>query len=92
MSRKAYRRIKLELADDYSFGLWGDDLLNFFEMNDGYDDYTAYSGVIEITVNLLEEAVKYFNWKKDDYRLEAIKKDIAWAKENNKDFVIYDCF
>jgi len=95
MSVRAYRRIKLELAEGCSFNMWHDEeLISFFEENEGYHDYRNEDGggCIEISVNLLEQAVKEFKWEEEDYRLEALKKDIEWAKDKGDDWVIYECF
>lgn len=95
MSIRAYRVIKKELADECSFNLWHDeDLLDFFQENDGYHDYRndEGGGEIEISTELLEKAVRDFKWEDEDYRLQAIKEDIKWAEENEKEWVIYECF
>jgi len=101
MSVRAYRIIKKELADGPSFNVWYDTkLLEFFEEEAGKLDGNYYdyrnedgNGTIEISVPLLKRAVYSFPWTADDeYTLQAIKDDIAWAEKNNMDYVLYDCF
>lgn len=95
MSVRAYRRIKMELAEDSSFNMWHDnDLLDFFEDGEGYSDYRNEDGggCIEINVELLEKALNEYKWEEEDYRKDAIKKDIEWAKEKETEWVIYECY
>ena len=95
MSVRAYRRIKLELADDSSFNMWHDeDLISFFEDGEGYHDYRNEDGggCIEISVELLEKALKEYKWEEEDYRKDAIRKDIAWVKAKGDEWVIYECY
>jgi len=97
MSVRAYRIITKEVADQSSFNLWHDtDLLDFFEVNGELGYTNQYNqdngGTIEVSTALLEKALAEFKWEEKDYRPEAIKADIAWAKENKKEWVNYECY
>lgn len=95
MSTRTYRVIKKELAKTSSFNLSHDkELISFFEQQEGYYEYLNQDrgGVIEISTNLLDKALKEFQWEKEDPRINAIKEDIAFAKEKKDDYIIYECF
>lgn len=95
MSVRAYRIIKKEIADQPSFNLWHDDeLIDFFKDNGEYNESLNDNGggEIEVSISALKKALKEFKWEKDDYRTDAIKEDIAFAKKMNDDWVLYDCF
>ena len=92
MSVRAYRVNTIEVEDNASFNLWHDiDLLNFFENRD--DFYNALNhdgnGNIEMSVISLEKAVETLTL--EDYTKEAILKDIAWAKEQKAEYIMYSC-
>ena len=96
MSVRAYRIITKEVADQASFNLWHDtDLLDFFEENGelGYQNRRDENGGdVEINIDLLQKALDSFKWEEKDYRIEAIKADIAFAIKNNTDWVQYECY
>lgn len=97
MSVRAYRLIRKETADQSSFSIWHDtDLLDFFREADpdGLVEQWTEDGVgtLEVSVKALEKAIASFPWGKDDYRIEAIKADIAFAKEQGDEYVLYECF
>lgn len=97
MSVRAYRLIKKETADQSSFNIWHDtDLLDFLRNADVecyIEQWTEDgAGTLEVSVKALEKAIASFPWKKDDYRIEAIKADIAFAKKQGDEFVLYECF
>ena len=87
--------IKTETAY-YSFNLWHDgklmefldDEANFFSQLT--DDGT---GVSEASVEVLEKAVSMaVELELDEDTISNLKKDIAWAKANNEEFVQYYCY
>lgn len=96
MSIRAYRVIKKEIAKSPSFNLWHDDkLIDFFKDNsENYSEQLNESGggEIEIEVSALEKALKEFEWDEEDYRIDSIKADIAFAKKHKDDYVLYECF
>ena len=99
MSVRAYRIITKEVAEYPSFNLWHDDeLLNFFKEAEG--EFNTYQerldesggGTIEISVPLLEKALVEYKWEVEDYRIQAIKADIAHAKKVGDNYVLYECY
>jgi hypothetical protein len=97
MSVRANRIIEIKIETEYnSFNLWHDKKLmefldteaNFYSglTNDG-------TGVAEASVEVLENAVsKAVELELDDDTIINLKKDIAWAKEHDEEFVQYDCY
>ena len=95
MSVRAYRVNKKELADGCSFNCWHDTgILDFFVGNEFWDGRNDDgSGSIEVSVPTLEKLLSEYTWDSgSDYRRDAIAADIAWAKENDRVTVEYDCF
>ena len=97
MSVRAYRVIKREseFAKNSSFNCWHDaDILDFILENSFYDGRNNDGcGSIEVPVDNLEKLLKEYKWETgEDYRRDAIQADIAWAKENDRESVEYDCF
>lgn len=99
MSIRAYRIIRKELADDSSFNLWHDSsLMEFFQENGTPGQYAEMLtnegiGIIEISVPLLEQALRDFKWDdNEDYRKKSIANDIQWAFDNEQYHVAYECF
>lgn len=92
MSVRAYRIIKIERAEEPSFNLWHDEEL--LDMLDDMNDQRNMdgNGFLEVPVHSLENAIANFPFEENDYRKEAIQADIAFAKENNNDYVLYECF
>ena len=97
MSVIARRIIEIKTETEYnSFNLWHDgklmdfldDEANFFSQLT--DDGT---GVSEISVEVLESAIsKAVELELDDDTVANLKKDIAWAKEHDEEFVQYYCY
>ena len=97
MSVIARRIIEIKTETEYnSFNLWHDgklmdildDEANFFSQltDDG-------NGVSEVSVEVLESAVsKASELELDEDTVANLKKDIAWAKANNEEFVQYYCY
>ena len=51
------------------------------------------TGVSEASVEVLEKAVSMaVELELDDDTVTNLKKDIAWAKANDQEFVQYDCY
>lgn len=102
MSVRAYRIIKKEIADNSSFNLWHDDeLIDFLKeqfnplTGDGYSERLSEDGggTVEVSVYALKKALKHFKgFEKGNYRIEAIKADIADAKKKGESYVLYECF
>jgi hypothetical protein len=94
MSVRAYRIITKEVAEEPSFNLWHDDeLLDFLMGKDGYDERLSEDGggTINISVELLEKAVKKLKWEDEDDK-KAIEHDIAEAKKVGDDWIEYECY
>lgn len=95
MSIRAYRINKKELAKDCSFNCWHDsDILDFLLENEFYDGRNCDgAGSIEVPVPTLEKLLTMYPWEANgDYRQAAIQSDIAWARENHRETIEYDCF
>ena len=91
MSVRAYRINKIESEQNASFNLWHDtELMEFLESNGMYNTLNDDgNGTIEIPVHVLEKAVETLTL--EDYTKEAILKDIAWAKEQKAEYIMYSC-
>jgi hypothetical protein len=97
MSVKANRIIEIKIEEEYaSFNLWHDRrLVDFLNAElDFSRGLTADStGLAEASVEVLESAVaKALELELDEDTVANLKKDIAWAKENNEEFVQYYCY
>jgi hypothetical protein len=97
MSVNAYRIIEIKLETEYnSFNLWHDGkLVDFLNAElDFFRGLTADgTGLAEVSVEVLEDAVfKAAELELDEDVIANLKKDIAWAKENNEEFVQYYCY
>jgi len=89
MSVRAYKIRKLELEDRCSFNLWHDkELCEFLGVYDNTDPDNG--GIVEVAVDVLEEALKTLNIEKD--KKKALEKDIAEARAKNEDYILYYCF
>lgn len=91
MSVRAYRINKIESEQNASFNLWHDtELMEFLESNGMYNTLNDDgNGHIEVSVFSLEKAVETLTL--EDYTKEAILKDIAWAKEQKAEYIMYSC-
>jgi hypothetical protein len=96
MSVKANRVIEIKIEEEYaSFNLWHDrKLIDFLESEDFCRGLTDDgTGLAEASVEVLENAVaKAVELELDEDTVANLKKDIAWAKENNEEFVQYYCY
>ena len=97
MSVSANRIIEIKVEESYnSFNLWHDGkLMDFLDTEADFfsrlsDDGT---GISEVSVEVLEKAVSMsVELELDDDTVTNLKKDIAWAKEHDEEFVQYDCY
>ena len=97
MSVSANRIIEIKVEESYNtFNLWHDrKLMDFLDTEADFfsrlsDDGT---GISEVSVEVLEKAVSMsVELELDDDTVTNLKKDIAWAKANDQEFVQYDCY
>ena len=91
MSVRAYRINKIESEDVASFNIWHNtELMEFLVSNGMYNALNEDgNGTIEVSVELLQTAIADLTL--DDYTKEAILKDIAWAKEQKAEYIMYSC-
>ena len=97
MSVSANRIIEIKVEESYnSFNLWHDrKLMDFLDTEADFfsrlsDDGT---GISEVSIEVLEKAVSMsVELELDDDTVTNLKKDIAWAKANDQEFVQYDCY
>jgi hypothetical protein len=93
----ANRIIEIKVEESYNtFNLWHDSkLMDFLDTEADFfsrlsDDGT---GISEVSVEVLEKAVSMsVELELDDDTVTNLKKDIAWAKEHDEEFVQYDCY
>ena len=97
MSVSANRIIEIKVEESYnSFNLWHDrKLMDFLDTE--ADFFSRLSddgaGISEVSVEVLEKAVSMaIELELDDDTVTNLKKDIAWAKEHDEEFVQYDCY
>ena len=97
MSVSANRIIEIKVEESYNtFNLWHDSkLMDFLDTEADFfsrlsDDGT---GISEVSVEVLEKAVSMsVELELDDDTVTNLRKDIAWAKANDQEFVQYDCY
>ena len=97
MSVSANRIIKIEIEETYnSFNLWHDrKLMDFLDKEANFFSRLSDdgAGVSEVSVEVLEKAVSMaIELELDDDTVTNLRKDIAWAKANDQEFVQYDCY
>ena len=98
MSVRAYRVIKKEVAEQATFNVWRDDkIIDFLSKKDMYnpENFSENGGSMGVGVDVLEEMLELENVKDlglEDYHIEAIKADIAFAKKYKDDYVLYECY
>lgn len=107
MSVRAYRLISKKVAEQSSFNLWHDDeLIDFLKEQrvetpthiiEGFESIAQSSegfdgGSVCVSVRALEKAIKSYPFEANDYRIEAIKADIAHAKKHREEYVVYECY
>lgn len=96
MSVRAYRVIKIERAENPSFNLWHDDrIIDFLDEHEERQvsyDLGESGGQIEVSVSTIKKLLKQKEIQLDEYHIKAFKDDIAFAKSQNDDYILYDCF
>lgn len=94
MSVRAYRVIKIETAKPNSFNLWHDDkLVNFLDHNYGFfEGMNENSGLTEVPVEGLREALANPELELDEDVIEALKRDIEAADQEGNEYVQYYCY
>ena len=97
MSVHARRIIEIKTEDSYiSFNLYHDQKLIEFLDSEGnfYSQLTSDgTGITEASVEMLEKAVDHASDLELDADIVAnLKKDIAWAKAQDQEFVQYYCY
>lgn len=90
MSIGAYRVNQIELGGE-TFNLWHDEkVAQYLNDNGHFDSLNAdMCGVMEIPVTTLEAMLEIAD---DDEVKNNIKIDIAFANENKKEYLLYECF
>lgn len=95
MSIRAYRINKIEREDTPSLNLWHDteifDWLNEQEDYNGEQLNESGGGQIEISVKTLEKLLTT-DFMKEGYQRKVIQSDIDFAKAQDDEYVLYDCF
>lgn len=90
MSVRAYRVNEIKREENPTFNMWHDsNLRDFLEVNDCLENYND-GGMVEVSVELLKEAIKEVKLDKEIIR--AIQKDIKWAEKKGEDYILYDCY
>ena len=97
MSVRARRIIEIKTEESYeSFNLWADKkFMDFLDEESGFFSQLTNdgTGVAEAPVEALEKAVEQASkLELDSDTVESLKKDIAWAKAHNEEFVQYYCY
>lgn len=96
MSIRAYRVIKrAETAKENSFNAWNDEAIMDFILahGDTIDQRNEEgAGVLEVSIECLEELVKTLTAKEDTYQRKAILADIAIEKKAGNTHVDYELF
>ena len=90
MSVRAHR-VKEIFFDGESFNLWHDqEIVDYLENNGLLEQLnTDMSGFIEISVEDIENML---NIVRDDNVRDSLRKDLEWAKGQEKDYLLYYCF
>ncbi|MEI6153319.1 MAG: hypothetical protein WCQ90_04450 [Deltaproteobacteria bacterium] len=90
MSIGAYRVNEIKL-DGETFNLWHDEkVAQYLNDNGHFDSLNAdMCGVMEISVTSLKAMLKIAD---NDQVRSNIKIDIAFAKKNKRNYLLYDCF
>lgn len=97
MSVHARRIIEIKIEDSYvSFNVWHDKKLIEFLDSEGnfYSQLTSDgTGITEASVEMLKKAVDQASeLELDTDTVTNLKKDIAWAKAHDQEFVQYYCY
>ena len=91
MSVRAYRVNKIDIGQ-YRFNLWNDKSICDYLSSSGYTETLDMDGcgLIDLPV---EEVKQLVNNKEINSSIRmGLKKDLQWARKNNKDFIMYYCY
>ena len=94
MSVHAHRVNKLEYKEGTSFNLWeNEDLVTFLleENSTTAQRLNAGTGMVDIAAETIEKALEEIKNLEPCIK-EALAEDLAWAKKNDKEYILYDCF
>jgi hypothetical protein len=98
MSVGARRINKIEYEQGETFNLWQDKKVTIWLQNNTefYDVLNSdLCGVAELPVETVEELINFLLHDNDpEYKdtIEWLERDVKWAKDNKKDFLMYYCF
>jgi hypothetical protein len=96
MSVRAHRIIEIKRAENPSFNLQDNNKLTQFineKTNFIYSLNSYGSGMIEVPLTILEKALKTpKKFDIDEETAKQLQEDIEFAKANNDESVVYDCF
>jgi hypothetical protein len=94
MSVRAYRVIEIKTAKPDTFNLWHDEkLVNFFASEHGFfESMVDGSGLTQLSIEALKEALGKSELELDDDMKEALKRDIQAAEEAGDEYVQYYCY
>ena len=90
MSVRAYRVKKIVWSDE-SFNLWHDKEIYEYLAKSGYLSQLNEDmcGFLELPIEAVKEMLKI---TENEFSKERLKEDIRLAKENEEDYILYDCF
>lgn len=93
MSVRAYRVNSMEMQEEPTFNLWHDSGIMDCLEADGFTVDGTDGGMLEVSVEALENAIKNAKtFEIDDEIITSLKEDIKWAKEKNEDYIQYNCY
>lgn len=94
MSVRAYKVLKMELADNPSFNLWHDEkIVDFLNENDDFNSQMNDNGGGYITVSVKSIRKILANLEEfelDELDIEQLRKDIEGLEDGN--YITYSCF
>lgn len=98
MSVRAYKVEKKILSEQATFNMWHDDKIIDFLITEGDynpENFSENGGTMELSLETLEKMLEPVYMSKlelEDYQVQAIKSDIAFAKAHKDDYVLYECY
>lgn len=98
MSMWAHRVNRIEYAKEASFNVFEDEVL--LDMLDDLDDeemlkdlILSEAGMVDVPVKALRKVLRSSaKLQLAEETIRALKEDIAFARSQNEDVVVYDCF